>query len=559
MMLLSQALVKLLQVWDNNLLGELPEDLVCEQIPILLFQILVHTLQKQTHDGSWRFKSTSRETTAYAVLTLKALSSIPWLSHFQDRIQGAITRGSAHLVLKYDLWNHYEHIWVAKVTYALPPLARAYIVAALCAGTSYNWGAKAKSLVTVSHEKVQKMAKFFSTLPMFSRDELWALEADVFLGYLYQPQLLRVSSSVFQLQENADHKYFEYIPFTWIATNRMNNNPISNNTLWEMMRISVLIYQLDEFMETLFSRGREPESIALARQLVEELFQSKECELGAGSEVPTTIDHSSNGRNGSIRSCTQPDPTSGHAKAVLQSFTSCILQHPAVLQSPDHVRKQLQRELRTGILAHLDHEEDNARYCARDRAHAIPGLLPTSSQPIPFASARTSYYSWVRNTSADNTQTPSIFTFFSCLIAPPGESFFRGVRQHYFSSALCRHLANLCREYNDYGSIARDQAEGNLNSLDFPEFHETCEIPVDQENGNGVHEQGRDQDAMKMDLFSIAEYERECLDHATTRLSAEMRGDQRGEWKAEALKVFINTVDLYGQIYIARDISSRVR
>ena len=28
----------------------------------------------------------------------------------------------------------------------------------------------------------------------------------------------------------------------------------------------------------------------------------------------------------------------------------------------------------------------------------------------------------------------------------------------------------MCRMYNDYGSVARNRAEGNLNSVDFPEF-----------------------------------------------------------------------------------------
>lgn len=32
------------------------------------------------------------------------------------------------------------------------------------------------------------------------------------------------------------------------------------------------------------------------------------------------------------------------------------------------------------------------------------------------------------------------------------------------------HLGRMCRQYNDYGSLARDQEERNLNSLNFPEF-----------------------------------------------------------------------------------------
>jgi hypothetical protein len=35
---------------------------------------------------------------------------------------------------------------------------------------------------------------------------------------------------------------------------------------------------------------------------------------------------------------------------------------------------------------------------------------------------------------------------------------------------MTRHLAVMCRQYNDYGSLVRDAEEGNLNSIDFAEF-----------------------------------------------------------------------------------------
>ena len=65
----------------------------------------------------------------------------------------------------------------------------------------------------------------------------------------------------------------------------------------------------------------------------------------------------------------------------------------------------------------------------------------------------------------------------------------------------------MCRQYNDYGSIARDRAERNLDSINFPEFGANGgEVVVDVE------------ERLKEDLYWIAEYERECLGMVVSRL-----------------------------------------
>lgn len=242
----------------------------------------------------------------------------------------------------------------------------------------------------------------------------------------------------------------------------------------------------------------------------------------------------------------------------MHRFSSYILHHPAVMRSPAHVRKQLHHELTTSILAHLDHEEDNARLVAQKQGAQLESTQ-SSSEPcssheitIPFTAARVPYYAWVRSIAADNTQEPAIFTFFTCLVAPtPGAAFFRGARQHYVAGALSRHLANLCRQYNDWGSVGRDRAENNVNSVNFVEFHEPP--------GGDLGKDARDEKALKADLFAVAEFERECLNHAVSKLGAQVRAGPRGKLKMDALGVFIDTVDLYGQIYVARDITNRVR
>ena len=145
----------------------------------------------------------------------------------------------------------------------------------------------------------------------------------------------------------------------------------------------------------------------------------------------------------------------------------------------------------------------------------------------------------------------------------------------------------MCRQYNDYGSTQRDRVEGNLNSINFPEFYNaskanddcatstamrTVKQNTDQdaldhlEDGSRVSNGGtgavpqadksaaksaRDDEKRKRELLVLAEYERSCLDLALGELAKEA-----SDKVMDALNLFVNVTDLYGQIYVARDIGS---
>ena len=108
----------------------------------------------------------------------------------------------------------------------------------------------------------------------------------------------------------------------------------------------------------------------------------------------------------------------------------------------------------------------------------------------------------------------------------------------------------MCRQYNDYGSIARDHAEKNLNIVNFPEFHGRGE---DNETANHEDAEGI-REAIKNDLFWIAEYERDCLNGAVSKMEKEVDRSV-----IDPLRVFLDVTDIYGQIYVARDIASRMK
>ena len=85
-----------------------------------------------------------------------------------------------------------------------------------------------------------------------------------------------------------------------------------------------------------------------------------------------------------------------------------------------------------------------------------------------------------------------------------------------------------------------------MNSVNFPEFEAEAKDPTTDDDADT-------ESRLKEDLHWIAEYERECLGMIVRRM-----GEQLGQSRIETLKVFIDVTDLYGQIYVARDIASRI-
>ena len=112
--------------------------------------------------------------------------------------------------------------------------------------------------------------------------------------------------------------------------------------------------------------------------------------------------------------------------------------------------------------------------------------------------------------------------------------------------------------YNDYGSISRDRAEKNLNSVNFPEFdnrngaiHERSE---DEAQGDGHDDEQKAKEA----LFRLATYEREFLLSALRNLKVLAGNNKQKLRKWEVFSMFVDVTDLYGQIYVVKDIASRM-
>ena len=594
--------MRLLRVWDGGQLSGLPDDLFKDRVPIVLFQIMVQTLQAQESPGSWDHGSF--EISAYAVLTLVYLCPLPWATCMRDRVEAAITSGRLFLCQALDTMIQPEHIWIEKVLYGSSVLCEAYILAAINAPMLDSpWGEAVLGLTDVAASPVERSLHFFTRLPLFTQAPRCELRASLTEGYLFLPQLKRRSREIFSRDGMAEDKYLEYIPLTWTTINNLKKSHLSAKLLQEMMVVSMLNYQVDEYMEAVVGKSYndklqpikhiirglcgEPEELAKrSRNLAPKksdfcdqvpteengsmsadkssFLKTDVVDLGNGRaclERSITEEHNSANRIGVYdQSSASVNRTSVHEvgseaearplpdtfdleslKHRLGQFVKYVLCHPRVATASPGNRAVLRQELRIFLLAHVTHVEDNLKFSQQE--------LPKSIT-VPFLSPNGTYYRWVHTTSADHTSCPYSFAFFVCLISNVGSDCFKGAKSKYLAQDLCAHLAVMCRQYNDYGSIARDRVESNLNSVNFPEFHATEAYSDGQLNESQLQ---RKEDELKSVLFEIAEYERESLDHASRRLKRFVPARI-----ASMLDLFLGVTDLYGQIYVARDIAIRM-
>lgn len=483
-----------------------------EQIPLVSLDILTKILKSQASDGSW---NSTCELTANAILAISALARLPWIRGLRiETLAASLSTAKAYLDFHKSEWSQGRYLWVEKVTYASDLLSEAYCVAAsVTSALTTEDGEPAEELAQqmdafyLSSKVLQAM---WRSTQLFSRTPLFAdMDADMMriaacqAGYA-AGRLRRQRLETFPRKGMSEDKYLMVIPLTWTACNIRLAGRTSKYVESEMIILSMLMFQADEFMEhAVGSFERETEAI---RSIIRQLCEISSAESG-NVNVDFDLDLAPQKATELINTIREP----------LARFVKHIMHHPSVTRAPYIIQRRLSIELNTFLQAHITQLEDS-RSLERERA-----------------TPKRTYYNWVRSTSADHTSCPVAFVFYTCLL---NSNILEGGQAAFVAEDLCRHLATMCRVYNDYGSLKRDRAENNLSSADFPEIWR------------------QDESVVKHVLMWIAEYERRGLNMALAELRR-VRGEDDPVLKA--LELFIDVTDLYGQIYVQQDIASRMK
>ena len=546
-MLLAEALVRLLELWDNEKLKFLSRRLVRGRILVVLVQISNRTLLSQRLSGAWG-PNDSHEVTAYAILTLTSVSSLPFIRVQQTEIASSIQAGRQFLGENRHLWPEPQYIWIEKVTYGSTILSEAYCLAAMNPWMpSYIWSESTVNLEIVSPTVLSKMSQFFLRLPKFSNEPDWRLRASILEGHAFLPQLKEAQSDIFPAQENAKDEYLKYIPCTWTITNNYRGIFLHATLLWDMMVMSMFDFLVDEYMESVVPQLSEDKLESLER-FVQQICDSPKAERNGKrkrhvSEEAEALDRVLITSSDALEA--EQIRNFVAIKSVLGRYIKYICGHPRVAQASSNDQSTLQYELRNFLFAHLIQLRDNARFCGQH--------FPSEDTTTIFLTPRTPYYSWTHTTAADHISCPVSFAFYTCLLRSPGDhrDCFPSVREKYIAQDLCSHLAIMSRLYNDYASIPRDREERNINSVNFPEFH------ADQSNYASVEEK---ESKLKAELLNLARYERNCVGTVVQALIENPSDSSRKENRvAEAIRLFVSVTELYADMYVARDLTNRTK
>lgn len=539
-----------------------------EDIPIVSLHLLTQLLQTQQHDGSWNGIC---EITSYAVLALSSLARLPWIQQLnRSKIIASLTEAQSYLLQHQADWANGRHLWVEKVTYGSDVLSEAYCIAASfvrpctteCSAALEIHPAPSCGSVVI-HEKsfsaMQKTAALIGKTPLGATLEAWALEAAALQACFAKQRLEREPLDIFPRSAKGPDKYLLVIPLALTVSAALNGDSVSPWVLQEMMALSVLDFHADEYMEGVVER-HFAENLDTLREHIKCMFSNGIID-NAARESEMARPHSQERASepqGHESKDSFSKPSIAGVMVVLRNFVTRVLGHVAVLSSPPHLRAQLAFELQTYLLAHVTGAQDGHRlraqlYCSPEAAtDAFKGENKSENQQPreQLCEPGRTFYHWVRGTSADETSAPFSFVFFNCLIhhtlSPRASGhalgMLRSARAAYLAEDASRHLASLCRMYNDLGSLARDADEGSLNSVNFPEFSFSQGHP-------GAS------DSVRSELLQIAEYERQGLQLALTCLEKEVGP---GEFM-NAMRLFVDVTDLYGQIYVLRDIGTRTK
>lgn len=534
--------MKLVELIENGAIPNFDDHVTKSKVAVCLYQACYRTLLDQNESGAW---NDSTEETCYGTLILAKARQLYSFRDMQTLLESAINRAAKYLQDSKRTPNHGvpQLLWIEKVSFTSPFLTKAYRLAALWASNTVPHTWVGESL----HEDtsiIPKLANLWLRTPLFSETPEWQIRASMVEGTLFRPIVKAVRLDVFTRKGVTVDKYFDIIPLAWPIANNRARTFAPSSFLLEGMMAAMLNYQVDEFMEAV-AGVNYAQNIPELRRLIDDVISSisKESEAYAKGMVIDSVEQHGSDEEMQAQSH-HPDVEESKRDEVLQplrKFVDRALKHPSILSASAWDRKNMTCELRIYLQTHVTQSEDNMLLAQNKFADGI---------------MRENFFRWVRTTSADHTSAPYTFTFVSCLLSAwieKGKDCFVSTQEKYYAAAACQHLATMCRMYNDYGSAFRDRDEANVNSIDFPEFQFSDEVPQN------------DAIALKQDkLFQIAQYERACIEDAFIRLenhgmqtaSAEAR--ERKTRQMEIWRLFYDVTDFWGQMYILRDMGSRL-
>ncbi|EXM20358.1 hypothetical protein FOTG_11724 [Fusarium oxysporum f. sp. vasinfectum 25433] len=351
-MLLVEAFTDVIHLVDGGeLSGLFDEDLKCK-IGLSVFQAVLRIVLNQDDDGSWRGY---REQTCYAILALTQARHVYFFTHMVDTLQSCIDRSVSWLK---DRSLHSEDLtWTSKTAYEVGFVAEAYKLAALqSAGLEVPAATVGRSLTSaVPSYDLEQYMRLVRKTALFSSLDNWELRGSIIESSFFVP-LLQAQRVEIYPRDNVkikEDRYLSIRPFTWVGCNNRSRAFASNKWLYDMMYLSLLGYQTDEYMEAV--AGPVFGDISLLHHTIDKIIENTRL--------------NSAGTNGTVRNGNghqHESPNIRQVEDTLTRFTNIVLNHKDVLRSSSCDQDTLCQEFRTFMHAHATQLEDNSRFSKQD-------------------------------------------------------------------------------------------------------------------------------------------------------------------------------------------------
>ena len=399
-MLLVEVFVRLIQLWARGCVPVPNDPAIQDKVIICLFQALTRTLQTQVSNGSWG--GGGYETTAYALITLTRLLSLTSAPKVKLQLTTAIEHGRKYLTKHSRSSAKPDHVWSGKITSGSSVLYQAYVLAALQAPVSEHSGPTIESHFEISLAKITIQTKYYARQAWFTGVPEWLIQACLVESYLFLPQIRDVRYEVFPCDSLDEDSHFDTIPFIWIAASNLNHQAIGAEFLYQMMTISLLGRQLDDYMQNL-----------VADTFSGCLFEVEDIMCGIFQELEVSSkDHCFCEDHGSERSSTAT--AISDVRSVLYRFISHVLNSPYVLRASERDQAQLKSELLAFLLS---------------RVSQLSGQQASSA--------------------TDQTAHSYTFAFLGCLVDNQSSrdgvgrrhDFLDTPEQQYLAADMCRHMS----------------------------------------------------------------------------------------------------------------------
>lgn len=259
----------------------------------------------------------------------------------------------------------HDYVWIEKVTYGSALLRRVYRLTATNMTTEKgHWDREAMASFTASKQYSTNLRPMLNKMPFFERALLDHIDLAFVEASRLAERLEGIRNRLFPCDELplTSDGYISFIPVIWTICNQQRNHALASSTVWEMCQLSMLNYQMDEYIETVVQGLSNPELLRLCSDVDKFCGQEHSSNfsfphpLNGTQEQGQTISHYDSQH-------LEQETTRPRAALIIGTYIAHVLQHTLVLRLSKMDQHSFARSVRNFIYSHMVQNLNSRIHC----------------------------------------------------------------------------------------------------------------------------------------------------------------------------------------------------